>query len=131
MSPITHLLASWMVAAHATENTRDCRLVALAGIAPDLDGLGVIWDVAGPRVGFSETETFGRFPHPPLHGLLGAVIISLLLACPARRRWRVALLATVNVHLHLLFDLVGSRGPTVDGIWPIAYLEPFSHLWVW
>jgi hypothetical protein len=42
MSPITHLLASWIVAAKTTDNLRDRRLVTLAGVAPDLDGLGII-----------------------------------------------------------------------------------------
>jgi hypothetical protein len=38
MSPLTHLLASWIVAAKTTDNPRDRRLVTLAGVAPDLDG---------------------------------------------------------------------------------------------
>jgi hypothetical protein len=38
--------------------------------------------------------------------------------------------AFVAFHLHLLEDLVGSRGP--DGfIWPIPYLFPFSNRWIW
>ena len=41
MSPITHLLASWIVAAKTTDNLRDRRLVTLAGVLPDLDGLEV------------------------------------------------------------------------------------------
>jgi hypothetical protein len=31
MSPITHLPASWIVAAKTTDNPRDCRLAALPG----------------------------------------------------------------------------------------------------
>ena len=46
MSPETHLLASWIIAAKTTDNPRDCRLVTLAGILPDLDGLGLIVDLA-------------------------------------------------------------------------------------
>src|SRR5260370_38133837 len=41
-------------------------------------------------------------------------------------------LALVAFHLHLLEDLVGSRGP--DGFnWPIPYLFPFSTrcIWTW
>ena len=39
-----------------------------------------------------------------------------------------ALLALTAFHLHLLGDLVGSRGP--DGYqWPISYLFPFSTAW--
>ena len=39
-------------------------------------------------------------------------------------------LAGISFHLHLLGDLVGSRGP--DGHqWPIPYLQPFSDAWQW
>jgi hypothetical protein len=42
------------------------------------------------------------------------------------RRWMTAFLVLVVFHLHLLGDLVGSRGP--DGYqWPINYLYPFSE----
>jgi len=38
------------------------------------------------------------------------------------------MLALAAFHLHLLGDLVGSRGP--DGYqWPIPYLLPFSDRW--
>ena len=36
--------------------------------------------------------------------------------------------AFVSFHLHLLEDLVGSRGPDGFG-WPIPYLFPFSTRW--
>jgi hypothetical protein len=48
MNPETHLLASWVIAAKTTNNQRDCRLVTLAGILPDVDGLGVIVDLVAP-----------------------------------------------------------------------------------
>ena len=35
VSPETHLLASWIIAAKTTNNPRDCRLVTLAGILPE------------------------------------------------------------------------------------------------
>lgn len=41
---------------------------------------------------------------------IGAILITLLVTCFAHRKWRVALLAVVVFHLHLLCDLVGSRG---------------------
>jgi hypothetical protein len=39
-----------------------------------------------------------------------------------------AFLVLVVFHLHLLGDLVGSRGPD-DYQWPISYLSPFSNRW--
>jgi hypothetical protein len=39
-------------------------------------------------------------------------------------------MAFAAFHLHLLEDLVGSRGP--DGyIWPVPYLQPFTSHWTW
>jgi len=52
MSPETHLLASWIIAVKTTDNRRDCRLVALAGLLPELDGLGVLADMATRALGY-------------------------------------------------------------------------------
>ena len=59
MSPETHLLASWIIAAKTTDNPRDCRLVTLAGILPDADGLGLIVDWATESLGLKQTHYYG------------------------------------------------------------------------
>jgi hypothetical protein len=46
---------SWVIAAKTTDNPRDCRLVTLAGILPDLDGLGLIPDVVTRALGYRGT----------------------------------------------------------------------------
>ena len=46
MSPITHFLTGWVVANSANLNRRDRILVTLAGIVPDLDGLGIVAEIA-------------------------------------------------------------------------------------
>jgi inner membrane protein len=63
--------------------------------------------------------------HHSLHTLLFAIVIAVGGACFARQRWKSALLCFIGFHLHLLEDLVGSRGPAGDQ-WPIPYLAPFS-----
>ncbi len=133
MSPETHLLASWLIAAKTTDNPRDCRLVALAGILPDLDGFGLLVDLSSKTFGFRQTDFYGQYHHLLLHGVFGGLLIAGLLACFARRRWRVALLALLVFHLHLLCDLAGSRGPSPADLWPIFYLGPFSThpMWLW
>ena len=57
MSPATHFFMSWVIAAKTTDNPRDCRLVTLAGILPDLDGLGLIPDVASRALAIGERCT--------------------------------------------------------------------------
>ena len=133
MSPETHLLASWIIAAKTTSNPRDCRLVTLAGILPDADGLGLIFDWATETLGLKPTHYYAQYHHYLLHGALGGILIAAVLAGFARHRWRVALLALLVFHLHLLCDFVGSRGPAPEDLWPIFYFGPFDKdpMWVW
>ena len=126
MSPQTHLLASWIVAMHTTDNLRDRRLVALAGVAPDLDGLGIFIDMANGSLARGNGWYYPQYHHWLAHGLPGAVVISVLFAALARRHLRVFLLAMLTFHLHLLCDLAGSRGPDVGDRWPIFYFGPLE-----
>ena len=131
MSPGTHFFMSWIIAAKTTDNRRDCGLVTLAGVLPDLDGLGLIPDVLNRALGHRETVYYEHYHHFLLHGLFGGVLIALLMDGFARHRWRVLLLAFLVFHLHLLCDLVGSRGPDPDDLWPIFYDGPFNKSWMW
>lgn len=131
MSPITHLLASWIIAAKTTNNQRDCRLVSLAGVLPDLDGLGMAVDLAKNALhGTDNYYYYQEYHHWWTHGVFGAVLVSCALACFARQRGRVLLLCLLVFHLHLLCDLLGSRGPERGDLWPVYYLGPFSRHWV-
>jgi hypothetical protein len=127
VSPVTHFLASWLIASATTNNSRDRNLVTLAGILPDADGLGLVADVIGSAISGKENTFYyyQHYHHYLLHGWPGALAVTALLTCFSRQRWRVALLCLVTFHLHLLCDLLGSRGPTPGDLWPIAYGEPF------
>lgn len=155
MSPVTHFFAGWLVAAAADLagpsplTRREKALIVAAAVAPDLDGLGIIPELltrhtSHPLLWFSQY-------HHSLHTLLFALVCSVLafvIAGPLvdfawgpviRGRpgqpthpWLTAALVFLSFHLHLLCDLLGSRGP--DGYqWPIAYLKPFSNAmqWTW
>jgi hypothetical protein len=135
MSPITHFIGSWLVASAVTDNPRDRKLVTLAGIVPDADGLGLVADVADALIRGTEPtfHHYQQYHHLLLHGWPGAVVVAALLAIFGRKRLRVALMCLVIFHLHLLCDLLGSRGPTPADLWPICYGEPlFRHpVWFW
>jgi inner membrane protein len=133
MSPLTHLLASWIVAAKTTDNLRDRRLVTLAGVAPDLDGLGLVLDYAKGAFTSGKYYYYPAYHHWLMHGLPAAVVCSVLLAALGRRRWRVFWLAFLMFHLHMLCDLLGSRGPDPGDVWPIFYFGPLSQhpMWYW
>src|SRR3954453_6299709 len=106
----------------ATER-RDRALVTIACVIPDVDGFGLIPQVltansAHPLMWFS-------LYHHSLHTLLFAVVVAALVFAFSQHKWLTALLAFASFHLHLLEDVLGSRGP--DGYqWPIPYLKPFS-----
>jgi len=133
MSPETHFLASWVVGTKFCDNPRDCGLVALAGILPDLDGLGLIVDWLNSAFGGPDTHYYAKYHHYFAHGAFAAILITLFLTCFARRKWRVATLALLMVHFHLLCDFVGSRGPSPEDLWPIFYFGPFDKdpMWIW
>ena len=131
MSPITHFLVGWTLA-EAVPNTtpKERALVALAGVIPDLDGVGVVVDLVTRLTLEEPTQLFQTYHHD-LHTLPFAVVCSLLAIVALGRghdlliRARVALLVFVAFHLHLLCDILGSRGP--DGYqWPLPYLKPLD-----
>jgi inner membrane protein len=132
VSPVTHLFASWLIAAHATDNPRDRMLVTVAGIAPDLDGAGIAIDLLTAQTS-QPTAYYADYHHFLFHGAFGSVAVALFLAVFARSRWKGALLCIVTFHLHILCDLLGSRGPSPEDLWGIFYLGPFSRdpMWIW
>ena len=135
MSPLTHFIGSWLIASATTNNLRDRRLVTLAGILPDADGLGVIPDIVGSWISGKECtfHYYQTYHHLLLHGWPGAIVISAMLTVFGRQRWRVLLLCLLTFHLHLACDLLGSRGPDPGDLWPICYSEPLLRhpIWFW
>ena len=135
MSPFTHLVGSWLIAVATTDNPRDRKLVTWAGGLPDADGLGVIPDIVGSWISGKECTFYyyQTYHHLLMHGWPAAMVVSILFALHVQQRLRVLLLCLLTFHLHLLCDLIGSRGPTVGDLWPICYSEPlFRHpIWFW
>ena len=126
MNPITHFMVTWVVFERQVTETRDKALICLAGVAPDVDGIGIVADFATRRLGLPETNLYQEYHRVLGHGLLGAVIISGVAAAFASRRVLVGVLAFLAVHLHFLCDIIGSRGSTAAAIWPIYYFAPMS-----
>lgn len=135
MNVTTHLLASWIVAAKTTNNLRDRRLVSLAGVLPDADGLPIIVDWIKPVMvkGQNSYHYFQTYHHYWTHGLPAAVVCAAIMAAIGIQRLRVFGLALLTFHLHLLCDLLGSRGPDPGDLWPIMYFSPIRQnpIWFW
>lgn len=132
LSPVTHFLAGWLVANVAPLERRERNIVALSGLAPDVDGLGLVVDLV-TRGSSNETNWWGDYHHTLGHCLSFGLFIGIIALLFARRnRWMTAALVLVVVHLHLLCDIAGGLGP--DGYqWPIPYLWPFAAepQWTW
>jgi inner membrane protein len=126
MSPITHFLAGWVLLERSQVTLRDKVLVVCAGLAPDLDGLGIVIDFATRSLGLPETDYYQTYHHAFGHGLPAALLFAALAGLGACCKLRVALFAFISVHLHFLCDLLGSRGNSADDLWTIGYLSPFS-----
>ena len=124
MHPVTHGLLGWTLA-HTTElDRRERSLVTLSAVVPDVDGLGLAADLVNESRGIS-SDYYGTYHHFLGHGLVASLAFAGLAFCLARQRWKTAGLALVGFHLHILGDVVGSRGP--DGYdWPISYLSPLT-----
>jgi len=124
MNPITHFFTGWVLANTAPSlDARDRCIVTLAGVVPDIDGLGAIPDFL-TRNSAHPTTWFSDYHHQ-LHSLPFALLVTAAAFALANHKWKAALLALLSFHLHLFEDLIGARGP--DGYqWPIPYLAPFS-----
>lgn len=120
----THLMLGWVVANIRPLEKRDRGLVTWGGIIPDADASGFfIILLIGDKDWAFRWHT--QYHHVLTHNLLSALLIFIIVFLAARQRILTAVLAFFSFHLHLLGDLVGSRGP--DGYqWPINYLFPFS-----
>ena len=128
MSPITHLLVGWSALERALPTRRDKALVVVAGLAPDLDGLGIVADFATRTLGLPETDYYQTYHRIYGHGLPAALLIAAVcsaFAARGQRAW-VALWSLVAVHLHFLCDILGSRGSGLEDLWGIYYFAPFS-----
>ena len=124
MSPITHFLTGWVVANSANLTPRDRILVTIAGVSPDIDALGPIAELA-TRNSQNPLNWWSNYHHVLGHNVGFGLLITLIVFWLSVRRTAATLLALVAFHLHLLCDLIGSRGP--EGyLWPIPYLLPFS-----
>jgi hypothetical protein len=125
MHPTTHLLAGWLIANTGGLNKRERALVAIAGAVPDLDGLGMIAEIA-TRNSPAPLLWWSKYHHILCHNLSFGLLYAAVAFGLATRRWRTAGLTLISFHLHILGDLCGGRGPDGDQ-WPIPYLYPFSE----
>lgn len=123
MSPVTHFLTGWVFANCTNLERRDRAIVTLACVAPDVDGLGIVPELLTRNS--SHPLFWFTLYHHTLHTLAFGLAVAALAFALAQQRWKTGFLVLASFHLHLLEDLLGSRGPDRYR-WPIPYLAPFS-----
>ena len=118
-------MISWLSSNLIEINVRERTIITVSGLAPDLDGFGLIVDPILRVFGYT-ANYWGNYHHA-LHNLGFCLLLTVAGYFLARvEKLMVACFVFVVFHIHLLSDLVGSRGP--DGYqWPIPYLKPFSN----
>lgn len=127
MNPVTHLLAGWIIADEFKLKGRDRALVAWSCVVPDLDGIGYVIDFASNAFGRPETTYYEFYHHDWGHGLPAALLLIIIVIFLAEEKRKTTMLAFLTFHLHLLMDLIGSRGSNPIDIWPVYYLSPLSE----
>ncbi|MBT5230333.1 MAG: metal-dependent hydrolase [Methylococcales bacterium] len=105
---------------------RDRVMVTAAGVLPDFDGLGIIVDKLNGLLGRESTFYYIEYHHILGHNIVFALLCASIMAMfSVAHKKAVFLLSLFAVHLHILCDVAGSKGP--DGYqWPIYYLNPFD-----
>src|SRR4026208_91524 len=133
----SHLLVSWYFAdAAGVEAARDRRIVAWAGLAPDVDVLAYAGALLYYRLDkdLAFENVWRVVHHRYTHGLTFVLltgVVAWLLSSYQSARACLALFAMAPSALHMFCDLVAG-GPT----WPIYPLWPVSDLgwsasWSW
>lgn len=127
MNTLTHFLVSWSLVENTNLDSRGKAIVTWLGVLPDLDGLGGIIDVVAHLFGDTNSDFYAQYHHHLFHGLFGALFLPFIAVSVAHKKLSTFLFGVLVIHLHLFCDFIGSRGFSLEDIWPIHYLAPFSE----
>lgn len=126
MHPAAHLLAGWTLAEVAGLKARDRALVTWASVIPDIDGLGMLIDYAIYLLELPATDYYETYHRVFGHRLPAAVLFTIIGCTIVDRKFYTTILIFLSYHMHLLFDVVGSRGSNPADIWTLSYFAPIS-----
>lgn len=109
MSPIVHGMIAWLVAVLFAKDVNDRRLITIAGVVLDIDGIFILFDRS------AYFELHHTFSHSFVFGILVAITAYTL----SVDRVKVFAGALAAFSLHVITDLVVTN-------WSVALLSPFS-----
>ena len=111
MMPIAHGMIAWLVAVLFGKEVNDRRLMVIAGVVLDIDGIFILFDDA---LFYEYHHTFG---HSLVFGLMVALVASLL----SVDKIKIFFGALSAFIMHIVADLIGSN-------WPVTIFSPLSDL---
>jgi hypothetical protein len=111
VSPVVHAFIGWLCAIAICRNINDRRMVVVAGVIADIDGLYILYDVD------LFLDTHHTWGHTFLFGLPVAAAIGLL----AEEKLNAFVAALSAYSLHLFADIVGTD-------WAVSPLYPVSDV---
>jgi inner membrane protein len=124
MNPLTHLFIGWLVAETRPElSSKDRFIVTMAGVVPDIDGTGALAEIVTRNTGHS-LLWYSQYHHI-LHNALFSFSVAAIALFLSDKRLLAGLMSLLTIHIHLLCDILGAKGPDGDQ-WPIPYLLPFN-----
>jgi hypothetical protein len=129
MSPVTHVLIGWSLANSFRLSREERAAVVIAAVIPDVDGVVLALDFLRHHSGL-HLEWWNTYHHVLAHNIGFALFTAMVAFAVSKRRWMVGSLGLMSFHVHLICDVLGSKGPDGDP-WPIHYLLPFSDSWQW
>lgn len=109
MSPVVHGLIAWLLAAFFLKDVNDRRLVIIAGVALDIDGIFVLTGVGD----------FMKYHHTFGHSYIFGFPLAITAAILAKNKNLVFPVALGTFSLHLIADIIGTN-------WAVYPLYPFS-----
>ena len=110
MSPIVHGMLAWLIAVMFSKNVNDRRLIVIAGVIPDIDGVFILFDQAA----------YNTYHHTFGHSFVFGIMVALVASGLSSDRIRVGIAAICAFGVHLLSDIFGSN-------WAVKPLCPISE----
>lgn len=110
MDPILHGLLTWLFAVALVKDASDRRLVVVAGVAMDIDGIFVLFD----------NDLYHQFHHTFGHSVLFGLLLAITAGALANsNRFKILSVAFGAFLVHIFADLIGSN-------WASQVFYPFS-----
>jgi membrane-bound metal-dependent hydrolase YbcI (DUF457 family) len=101
MSPLVHGLAVWLIALIFVANVNDRRLIVIAGVAADIDGVFILFD----------RDLFSLYHHTFGHSFVFGLLVALTAGMLAKNKFRTGTGAIAAFSGHIFLDLIGSNLP--------------------